>query len=179
MKQIVAIVLLLCSTMHGSQKTQYKLPVVGQVTPLKVISIAALSAIGYVAYRASVVVRKRDQFKQAIYAGSLDVESLERVRKLVQEQPWLLRVQFENGGTALHAAVHNNKGKLVTLLLELGIEIDAFDAQRCSAEHYAQIKLCVNALEAFEDYHKKQYEKYQEKRKAKAAIEEKDNSVIK
>lgn len=119
MKQIQIIIaagLIGCSSAQAAHKVQYKLPVVGQLTPEKVIGIAAASAATYCAARFLYRCYLSHQFENAIRTASHDQikELAVRYRFLLYEDLFVSKVP------ALYLAVYKHKTDVVQLLLDLG-----------------------------------------------------------
>src|SRR5438105_3640393 len=83
-RQIIAITCIACTPLQGAQKILYNAPVIGNITPLKIVAIA--SAVGAaIAYRKLVWYHKKMQFR-----GALIDDIRLRLALLVKSDPELL-----------------------------------------------------------------------------------------
>lgn len=135
MKQILIAISLLLASSVQAQQTHYRMPVVGQLTPIKIIGLTAVAGVSIGVGVVGIRVYKLYQFCTAVKRGNV-----KRVEAMIKKNPAFLTVRDGIGFTTLHGAVLSNQQGVVEALLKLGIDTTISCKNIGTAEDLARSK---------------------------------------
>src|SRR5438034_371234 len=116
MKHILIATCLLASSLQA-QQTHNRMPVVGQLTPIKMLGLTAVAGVSVGVGVFGIKIYKLYQFASAIKTGNVN-----KVEAMIKQNHALLAYRSSDGFTMLHGAVLSQQRGVVEVLLKHGVD---------------------------------------------------------